>query len=59
MALKTRAMRDNNTKPQEQGDLLAPFREEPIHTFVRDKVLREQLGVILAILGFIDRKSVV
>lgn len=37
-------------------DRLAPFRERAIHLFVRDKVLREQISVILAILGFINLK---
>lgn len=35
---------------------LVSFKDEPIHIFVRDKVLREQLGVILAILGFLNIK---
>ncbi len=37
-------------------ETLAPFREHALHLFVRDKVLREQLSVILALLGFINLK---
>lgn len=45
-------MRTHPPQTQGQTDLLAPFKTSPIHIFVRNKVLREQLGVILAIIGF-------
>jgi len=50
-------MRNQNSTTAQQEDLLAPYKEDPLHIFVRDKVLREQLGVILAVLGFINVKN--
>lgn len=49
-------MLKSQTPPVQQDPVLAPFNGEPIHVFIRDKILREQLGVILAILGFMDVK---
>ncbi len=35
-----------------QGDVLAPYRDEPIHLFIHDRVLRDQLKAILNALKF-------
>ena len=34
-------------------EVLAPYHETAFHLLIRDQVLREQLGVILALLGFV------
>jgi tetratricopeptide (TPR) repeat protein len=38
-------------------EALAPYRSTPFHLLIRDGVLREQLGVILALLGFASVKT--
>lgn len=49
-------MAKKSARPASSEDILAPYKEEPLHLFVRDKALREQLGVILTILGFMNVK---